>query len=191
MMFHTRLPPWFWVECFSTIVFLINRLLSSQLGMDSPFFRLYQQNPDYGTLRVLGCKCFPFLGDYRTNKLEPKSLPCVFLGYSYKHKGYKCFYPATDRIYISRHVAFDENVLPFTKPTLLYDDHTFEGELCSFSAWEESSPIASSQAESSSPGFTEPNNLLLTSSIPTVHTLAETENPLNRGAVPYASKPAV
>uniref|UniRef100_A0A2N9F121 Reverse transcriptase Ty1/copia-type domain-containing protein n=1 Tax=Fagus sylvatica TaxID=28930 RepID=A0A2N9F121_FAGSY len=85
------------------------------------------------------CKCFPYLGDYRSNKLEPKSLPCVFIGYSTKHKGYKCFYPPTGRIYISRHVVFDEKILPFSTPAQLYDTNPIEGELSTFSDWEESS----------------------------------------------------
>jgi hypothetical protein len=74
--------------------------------------------------------------------------------------------PTTGRIYISRDV-FDENVLPFTKPALLHDDRTIEGKLCSFSTWEDLSPIVVS------------------------HTLADTESPLNKGGVPLASRPAV
>jgi hypothetical protein len=98
MMFHAHLPSRFWVECFFTITFLINRLPSSHLGMDSPFFLLFGKQPDYSTFRVFGCKCFPYLGDYQHDKLSPKSLPCVFLGYSIKQKDYKCLYPPTSRI---------------------------------------------------------------------------------------------
>ena len=119
MMFHAKIPTRFWLECFSTAVFLLNRLLSPTLGMDSPFYRLNGKHPDYGTIRILGSRCFPYLGDYRQHKLEPKSLPCVFLGYSSKHKGYKCLYPPTDCIYISRHVVFDESILPYSQPTCL------------------------------------------------------------------------
>ena len=133
MMFHAKIPPRFWLECFSTAVFLLNRLPSPTLGMDSPFYRLYGKHPDYGTFRILGSRCFPYLGDYRQHKLEPKSLPCVFLGYSSKHKGYKCLYPPTGRIYISRHVVFDESILPYSQPTCLYGHEPVEGELCTFS----------------------------------------------------------
>jgi hypothetical protein len=135
MMHHARLPSRFWVECFSTATFLINRLPSPNLNMESPFFRLFGKHPDYSTFRVLGCKCFPYLGDYRQDKLSPKSLPCVFIGYRTEHKGYKCLYPPTGRIYISRHVVFDEEVLPFTEPHRLYDDVPIQGELCTFREW--------------------------------------------------------
>ena len=107
--------------------------------MDSPFSKLYGKQPDYSSLHVLGCKCFPYLGDHRSNKLEPKSLPCVFIGCNTKHKGYKCFYPPTGRIYISHHVMFDEKILPFSTPTQLHDGNPIEGELSTFSNWEASS----------------------------------------------------
>ena len=60
----------------------------------------------------------------------------MFLGYSSKHKGYKCLYPPTCRIYISRHVVFDESILPYSHPTCLYGHEPVEGELCTFSKWE-------------------------------------------------------
>ena len=49
-------------------------------------------------------------------------MPCVFIGYSPTQSGYLCLQPNTGRIYISRHVRFDESVFPFKKlqrPTTL------------------------------------------------------------------------
>lgn len=37
----------------------------------------------------------------------------MFLGYSPYYKGYRCLYPPTGRVYISRHVIFDEEIFPF------------------------------------------------------------------------------
>lgn len=72
-----------------------------------------QRAPLYTALRVFGCKCFPHLKPYATNKLDPKSLLCVFLGYNDKYKGYRCYHPPTKTVYISRHVLFDEKVFPY------------------------------------------------------------------------------
>ena len=58
MMFHAYLPPRFWTDCFSTVVFLINRLPSPHLNMESPFFRFYGRNLDYSLLRVLAPSAF-------------------------------------------------------------------------------------------------------------------------------------
>ena len=62
---------------------------------------------------MFGCKCFPWLVPYAQNKLQPKSKPCVFLGYSLNHQGYKCLDLSTRRIYLSRHVLFNEDFFPF------------------------------------------------------------------------------
>uniref|UniRef100_A0A2N9FTS7 Uncharacterized protein n=1 Tax=Fagus sylvatica TaxID=28930 RepID=A0A2N9FTS7_FAGSY len=65
-------------------------------------------------------RCFPYLRDYAKNKFEPKSYPCIFIGYSSLHKGYRSLHPPTKRVYLSRHVVFDEGILPYTDPRALF-----------------------------------------------------------------------
>lgn len=114
MLFQNRLPQKFWVESYSTANFLVN-LLPSSVTKDhrSPYEVLNWKALDYSSLRVFGCACFPILRDYSGKKIDLKSLKCVFLGYNDKYKGYKFLYPPTGHVYISRHVAFDENQFPF------------------------------------------------------------------------------
>ena len=63
--------------------------------------------------RYLGVFCYPYTRPYNTNNLQPRSLPCVFLGYNLSHKGYLCLHPSSSRIYITRNVVFDESIFPF------------------------------------------------------------------------------
>jgi hypothetical protein len=42
-----------------------------------------------------------------------RSIKCVFLGYSSQHKGYRCLDPTISRVYISRHVIFNETIFPY------------------------------------------------------------------------------
>ncbi len=126
MLFHAWAPKNLWLEAFLTAVYLINRLPSSTIGMDTPFFKLHGVHPDYNSLKTSGCRCFPYLRDYAKNKFEPKSYPCIFLGYNPTHKGYRCLHPPTKRVYLSRHVVFDESVLPYTDPTLLFSSSTVD-----------------------------------------------------------------
>ena len=107
------MPLKFWDEAFITAVFLINRTPSKVIHFATPFERLYNQQPDYSSLRVFGCACWPNLRPYNSRKLEFRSKRCVFLGYSNLHKGYKCLDISTGRVYISRDVVFDEEIFPF------------------------------------------------------------------------------
>ena len=101
LMFHARVLLSLWVEAFSTAVFLINRLPSPSLAGKTPYELLFGKQPDYSMLRTFGCLCFPYLRDYSPNKLSPKSTPCVFLGYSTLHKGFRCLDRKTHRVYVS------------------------------------------------------------------------------------------
>jgi hypothetical protein len=41
-----------------------------------------------------------------------KSKRCIFLGYGSHYKGYRCFDPFTRKIFITRHVVFNETSFP-------------------------------------------------------------------------------
>ena len=69
--------------------------------------------PKYDSIKVFGCLCYPWLKPYAKNKLEPRSTPCVYLGFSNKHYCHQCFDPLTSKIYFSRDVLFLENQFPF------------------------------------------------------------------------------
>jgi hypothetical protein len=69
--------------------------------------------PAYDHLRVFGSLCYPNQSATAANKLSPRSVACVFFGYSADHKGYRCYDPETRRVITSRHVVFDELQFPF------------------------------------------------------------------------------
>lgn len=47
----------------------------------------------------------------------PQSIACTFIGYGNRYKGYKYLAP-NGRIYIARHVLFDETKFPFATSNL-------------------------------------------------------------------------
>jgi Reverse transcriptase (RNA-dependent DNA polymerase) len=112
-MFYAAIPSQYWPEVFDSVVFTINRLPSSPLSFSTPYNKLFNKNPDYSMFKVIGCKCYPYTRPYASNKLDPRSVPCVFLGYSTIYKGYKCLDIKTNKTYLSRHVVFDETSFPF------------------------------------------------------------------------------
>ncbi|CAL9239925.1 unnamed protein product [Arabidopsis halleri] len=102
------------IHSFFTASFLGNLLPSSVLPDNkSPYELLIGKPPVYTSLRVFGSACYPYLRPYSKNKFDPRSLLCVFLGYNEKYKGYRCLYPPTGKVYICRHVLFDESRFPF------------------------------------------------------------------------------
>jgi hypothetical protein len=107
------MPLKFWDEPFLTATYLINMLPSKFINNDTLVHRLLGTRPNYTSLRVFGCACWPNLRPYNKRKLAFRSRQCVFIGYSPRHKGVKCLKVSTGRIYISRDVIFDEHVFPF------------------------------------------------------------------------------
>ena len=127
LIHHSNLPNKYWSYAFTTAAYLINRLPSPTLQNKSPYQIIYKTKPNYNFLKVFGCLCWPNLRPYTKNKLEPRSTPCIFLGYSPNHIGYLCLDPKTNKIYTSKDVIFDETSFFFKSPnyplasTQLYD----------------------------------------------------------------------
>lgn len=108
---NAKLPYAFWDE--ATAAYLINRLPSPVLNNLSPFEKLFGKQPNYAFLKVFGCACYPHLRPYNSHKYTLRSECCVFIGYSNKHKGYRCLSPKTGRIFVVVNVIFDESSFPY------------------------------------------------------------------------------
>jgi hypothetical protein len=113
LLIHAFMPPTYWVEALSTAILLINQLPSTTTPTSTPFKLLHNKEPTYQDLRVFGCLCYPNTSATTAHKLPPRSVPCVFLSYLSSHKGYRCINLVTQQLIISRHVTFDETMLPF------------------------------------------------------------------------------
>lgn len=73
---------------------------------------MLHKEPNYKLLKPFGCACYPCLKPYNQHKLQFHTTRCVFLGYTNSHKGYK-YLNSHGRIFISRHVIFNEDNFPF------------------------------------------------------------------------------
>ncbi|KAF2316403.1 hypothetical protein GH714_041744 [Hevea brasiliensis] len=103
MLNFATLPLDYWDFAFETAAYVINRIVTPLIHK-SPYEKLFGALPDLSSLRTFGCLCYPYLRPYNKHKLENRSSPCIFLGYSLVHKGYKCYDFLAKRLYISRHV---------------------------------------------------------------------------------------
>ncbi|CAH9050800.1 unnamed protein product [Cuscuta europaea] len=113
MLLEASFPSHYWVDAIFTAAYIINRLPSPTLKGFSPYQKLFHRVPDYSFMRVFGSACYPNFSATSANKLSPRSVQFVFLGYAPGYKGYRCLDPTTGRVYLSRHVRFHEDTYPF------------------------------------------------------------------------------
>jgi len=116
LLSHASIPLCHWTHAFATAVCLINRMPTPTLNLSSPYQKIFASPSNYSKLKVFGCLCYPWLRPYTHHKLEPRSKPCVFFGYSLTQSAYLCYDPSTSKLFVSRHVRFIESIFPFTSP---------------------------------------------------------------------------
>ena len=114
-----NVPKQFWADAVSIACFLINRMPSSVLDGGIPYTTLFPSKNLFPIEpRIFGCTCFVRDVRPQVTKLDPKSLKCVFLGYSRLQKGYRCFSPDLNRYLVSTDVTFHERTPSFSSTPL-------------------------------------------------------------------------
>ena len=94
LLFQMNVPKHFWADAVSTTFFFINRRPSSVLNWATPYHQLFPNNLLFPIdPKVFGCTCFVRDVCPQVSKLDPKSLKCIFVGYSRVKKGYRCYCP--------------------------------------------------------------------------------------------------
>ena len=94
LLHQASIPLIFWLYAFTTTVYLINRMPKVGLSLGSSFEKLFNKAPNPSKLHVFGCFYFPWSRPYSSHKVDPKSSPCVFLGYSLTQSSFLCFDPS-------------------------------------------------------------------------------------------------
>ena len=74
----------FWADAVSTTCFLINRMSSFIINGEIPYRILFPTKSLFPIApKIFGCVCFARDVRPHHTKLDPKSLKCIFLGYSH------------------------------------------------------------------------------------------------------------
>jgi transposase InsO family protein len=95
LMLDTYVPKSYWGDGLLTASYLINRMPSRVLDFQTPLevLSLPLSTAKGVSPKVFGCVCFVHIHGPIRSKLDPRSLKCVFVGYSPTQKGYKCYHP--------------------------------------------------------------------------------------------------
>ncbi|GJZ41104.1 retrovirus-related pol polyprotein from transposon TNT 1-94 [Tanacetum coccineum] len=124
LLFQMAVPKPFWADAVSTAYFLINRIPSAILGGNYPYSVLFPTKPLFLIdPKIFGGTCFVQDTQPNITKLDPKSLKCVFLGYSRIQKGYRCYSPQLYHYLVSRDVTFHEYLPYFPVTTYRHQEN--------------------------------------------------------------------
>jgi hypothetical protein len=106
LLFTMNLPKPYWGDAVLAAAYLINRMPLKTLNFKSPLEVLLGTTSYTVPPKIFGCVCF--VHKRNAGKLEPRSLKCVFVGYSGTKKGYKCYHPPSRKYFVSMDVTFRE-----------------------------------------------------------------------------------
>ena len=118
-MIHMNVLKYLWSDVVLSACYLINRMASSVLNKSSPFSCLYANKiPFFVTPCVFECTYFFHDLFSGLDKLSPRSIKCVFIGYFRTQKRYWCYNPSTRKYLVSVDVTFFESVPYFSTQVL-------------------------------------------------------------------------
>ena len=110
MLNEKNLPNYFWVEAVATTVYIMNRTPIATVHGMTLEEKFIGKKPNVSHLRVFGCIAYVHVPNEKRSKLNPKVEKCIFIGYSLKQKGYRCFNLSIRKLQVSRDVVFDEMI---------------------------------------------------------------------------------
>lgn len=106
MLIDAGLSKQYWAEAAATASYLINRIPCREMKETTPEEIWSKSKPDLKMLRVFGCKAMVHIPKEKRQKLDSKSMECIFLGYSEQSKAYKLFNQKKKELIVSRDVVF-------------------------------------------------------------------------------------
>jgi len=119
MLLSAGLPKIFSAEAAMTVVYLINKCPSTTLNFKTPEEFWSGHPPSLKQLKVFRRVAYAHI---RQDKLEPRVVKCIFLGYPERVKWYKlwCLEAGFKRCLVSRDVVFNESEMAYkTKPSMV------------------------------------------------------------------------
>ena len=111
MLHASGLPLTYWHHALKTAVYLRNRSPTSALDGITPHHAWHGDKPDLSHLRTFGCRAYMHINKKKiTSKLQPRSIPVIFIGYHTEAKAWRVYDPVGKQEHITRDLTFHENV---------------------------------------------------------------------------------
>ncbi|GJX86668.1 retrotransposon protein, putative, ty1-copia subclass [Tanacetum coccineum] len=111
MMSQTTLPKSFWDYALESAARILNMVPTKKVDK-TPYEVWHGQAPKLSYLKVWGCEALVKRDTLtKPDKLEPRSIKCIFVGYPKETMGYSFYYPSENKVFVARNVEFLENSL--------------------------------------------------------------------------------
>ena len=108
MLAHANLSKMFWAEALTTKTYVINRSPSPPLDGDVPQRVCTNKDISYRHLKVFGCLAYMHVAKDKRGKLDPKTHPCIFVGYIDNEFVYGLWNLEEKKVIRSRDIVFME-----------------------------------------------------------------------------------
>lgn len=105
---HMDVPNFLWGEAVRHATYLINRIVTRTLVLQTPYESFKGKKPNIGHIRVFGCVGYVKHDKPHLRKLDDRSRAFVHLGTEPGTKAYRLLDPSTRRIIVSIDVVFNE-----------------------------------------------------------------------------------
>lgn len=105
---HMNLPNYLWGEAIRHATYIINRVATRVLVLQTPYKAYKGRKPNLDHIRVFGCVSHAKIDTHRLMKLDDRSRALVYLGTEPGSKAYRLLDPVNRKVVVSRDVIFEE-----------------------------------------------------------------------------------
>ncbi|OXA56431.1 Copia protein [Folsomia candida] len=127
LLLEAGLPPAFWQDAVGMAVYTLNRLLSSTNKEMTPHEILFGRKPNLSHTRIFGCPASARLltpkGEWTTRTREG-----IFVGHVPDTREYKLYDRKNGEYFLSRHVDFFEDYIPYRPSSFVREIKFYESE---------------------------------------------------------------
>ncbi|GJX43980.1 zinc finger, CCHC-type containing protein [Tanacetum coccineum] len=111
MMSQTTIPKSFWDYALETATRILNMVPTKKVENTS-YEVWHGQAPKLSYLKVWGCEALVKRDTLtKLDKLEPRSIKCIFIGYPKETMGYSFYYPPENKVLVAQNAEFLKNSL--------------------------------------------------------------------------------
>nr|GEY52679.1 retrotransposon protein, putative, Ty1-copia subclass [Tanacetum cinerariifolium] len=111
MISQTTIPKSFWDYALEIAAHILNMIPTKKVEK-TPYEVWQEKAPKLSYLKVWGCEALVKRDTLtKSDKLEPRSIKCIFIGYPKETMGYSFFYPPENKVLIAQNAEFLENSL--------------------------------------------------------------------------------